>query len=52
MNGIVLDSFSKSKQNDLISSLGENDGASGNFWEFKDAFSESGSQLKSVSQVI
>ncbi|KAF3944434.1 hypothetical protein CMV_029092 [Castanea mollissima] len=50
VNGIVLDSYSKSKQNDLISSPGENDGASGNFWEFKDAFSESGSQLKSVSQ--
>lgn len=52
MNGIVLDSYSKSKKNDLISSPGENDGASGNFWEFKDAFLESGSQLKSVSQVI
>ncbi|KAM4119202.1 hypothetical protein ACJW30_03G041600 [Castanea mollissima] len=50
VNGIILDSYSKSKQNDLISSPGENDGASGNFWEFKDAFSESGSQLKSVSQ--
>lgn len=50
MEGIILDSYSKGKQNDLISSLSdENVGANENFWEFKDAFSESGSKHKSVS---
>ncbi|XP_062143493.1 uncharacterized protein LOC133851183 isoform X3 [Alnus glutinosa] len=48
MKGIIADSYSKGKQNDLISSLSyENVGANKNFWEFKDAFSESGSKHKS-----
>jgi hypothetical protein len=51
VNGVISDPYSKSKQNDLVSSLvDENDGADENFWEFKDAFSESGSKHKSVSQ--
>ena len=51
MNGVISDPYTKSKQNDLVSSLvDENDGADENFWEFKDAFSESGSKYKSVSQ--
>jgi hypothetical protein len=50
MKDIVLDSYSKGKQSDFISSLyDEKVGASENFWEFKDAFSESGSIHKSVS---
>uniref|UniRef100_A0A2N9EVN7 Synergin gamma C-terminal domain-containing protein n=1 Tax=Fagus sylvatica TaxID=28930 RepID=A0A2N9EVN7_FAGSY len=48
VNGVISDPYSKSKQNDLVSSLvDENDGADENFWEFKDAFSESGSKHKS-----
>ncbi|XP_059439592.1 uncharacterized protein LOC132172158 isoform X1 [Corylus avellana] len=48
MKDIVLDSYSKGKQSDLISSLSdEKVGANENFWEFKDAFSESGSKHKS-----
>lgn len=51
MNGIILNSYHKSKQNDLPSSpVDENVGASENFWEFENAFSESGMKHKSVSQ--
>lgn len=50
MKDIVLDSYSKGKQRNFISSLSdEKVGASENFWEFKDVFSESGSMHKSVS---
>lgn len=51
MNGIILESYSKSEQNELVSSLvDENVGAKENFCEFNDAFSESGLKHKSVSR--
>lgn len=51
MNGINLESYSKSEPNELVSSLvDENVGANENFCEFNDAFSESGLKHKSVSE--
>ncbi|XP_041017283.1 uncharacterized protein LOC121259671 [Juglans microcarpa x Juglans regia] len=48
MNGIILESYSKSEPNELVSSLvDENVGANENFCEFNDAFSESGLKHKS-----
>lgn len=50
MNGIILESYSKSEQNELVSSLvDKNVGAHGNFCEYNDAFSESGLKHKPVS---
>lgn len=51
MNGSVSDSYFTSNQNAFVSSLGdENIGGINNFWEFKDAFTESGLKHKSVRQ--
>ncbi|KAG2694859.1 hypothetical protein I3760_08G163600 [Carya illinoinensis] len=48
MNGSVSDSYFTSNQNAFVSSLGdENIGGINNFWEFKDAFTESGLKHKS-----
>ncbi|KAG7968564.1 hypothetical protein I3843_08G160300 [Carya illinoinensis] len=48
MNGSISDSYFTSNQNAFVSSLGdENIGGINNFWEFKDAFTESGLKHKS-----